>query len=349
MGRYERFSIGKRYFAGNPENPNKWGWQELDLSDVKINKPTVFCLGGNASLTSREANGMCKLAQRLMGVKGPTGAGEIGTSNDVDFLGISYGKSSPNNSVTSSLTDMERLDIIQSIFRPFYLSDDGTALSREQMLKNFNRVTFFAHCHGATEVRKISLGIFEDMKNLGINEKDANDAVDQMFAVAYAPEFQCAIPTLQVWSIKDKNVFDSPGPDFGKVTNDFYSAQWQQKSGDGTVAFRGSDYSISVITTEIAKSNSDEHPISVISRDDDWKIEAKDPTYGDEVSMVMGNALALSVANSIQNENSAEFTPTPTLDEILEETNSILAGTKNQSFYEAIERIKSDSNGSEME
>ena len=72
-------------------NPKVEGshWEQLDLSSYKMTKPIVICLSGNATINEREANGFCKTAENLMGLK-------LSSDNPeeiyeyADLIGVSY-------------------------------------------------------------------------------------------------------------------------------------------------------------------------------------------------------------------------------------------------------------------
>ncbi len=335
MGYYEHFSLGKR----NLDSENKW--EEIDIDNYRIKKPTVLCLGGNGSISPKKANSLCKIAQNLVGLKQPTTKNEFATTEDVDFVGIAYGRYSKNDN-TSFLTDEESKEIVDKIFLPMCKDENGNVLPREKILKNFNMVTIFSHCYGAKEA-SIMLGrTINKMSNMGIDMATACDAVNQIFAVSYAPFEECGCPSLQIIPMKDQVLIG--GPNFSDISHRFLMDKFlcDKNKGKGTVAFKEDSFTISLIVSDMTDNVSDEHGVIVASRDEAWQFMEDDTYFGDEVSQVMGNALAKSISNSIQNFNSETFTPKPSLDEILEETKSILGETKSDAFENAIHKIKWD-------
>lgn len=336
MSHFEKYSIGKR----NLQCENHW--EGLDPKTFRITKPTVLCFGGNTTTTPEEANAVCKIAQNLVGAKQPSTENEFATLNDVNFIGIAYGKDR-ESSRTGYLSSEEHKELAQSIFLPLCLDEKGSTLPKEQILKNFNQITLFSHCYGTFEIASIIEESCQEMHRLGINRKTMFEALDQVFSVSYAPFQKCGCPTLQVVPMIDKEL--RSGPLFSEITGEFLTGKFGKTKGNssGTVAFMENPYTVSVLVSNMLENRLDEHPVYLVDRNENWQYTRNLTTgYGDKVSQVMGNALASSVANSIQNQNSDTFTPKPTLDEILEETQSILAETQDSELESTINQIKAE-------
>lgn len=332
MGKTEHFVIGKRNLQKEDH------WEELDAS-YRITKPTVICFGGNGTTSSLEANAMCKIAQGLVGIKEKTEMNELATQSDVDFVGIGYGSDSDMYRM-GSLTKEERSELVKSLFVPLFADDKSETLPREEIIRNFNQITLFAHCQGSVEVANILGEIYFEMSKCGITENTINEALDQMFAVSYAPMQQCICPTLQVVPMKDDLL--RSGPLNTPITNALVIGKQTDKFNvKGNIAFKEDDYTISVLSSKMTLIYSNEHSILTAKRDENWRIK-EEPIYGDEVSQVMGNALSRSIANSIQNQDGGRFIPKPSIDVILEETKSILADTQNDKFESALQEVKEE-------
>lgn len=338
MGYLEHYSIGRR----NLEKEKNW--ENLDPKSFKVTKPTVFCFGGNATIDSKDANAMCKIAQSLVGIKQPTIENEFATTEAVDFIGIAYGKADDKGIRSSSLTKEERTEFAETIFLPLCIDENKNLLPKNKIIKNFNQITFFSHCWGTREICSIIGRGLHKMLELGIDKATATQAFRQVFSVSYAPYQEYVCTGLQVLPMKDKNIL---GPIYGaEISNRFLMDTFMGRihKGNGTIAFKENDHTVSVLVSDMTKDLNNEHFIHITARDSDWKYKEGMPVYGDEVSKVMGNALASSIANSIQNQNSDSFTPKPSLDTILEETQSILADTQCSEFESEINQIKEELN-----
>ena len=333
MGNFNYFTLGRR----NMDCENHW--EQLPSYYFRITKPTVLCFGGTGTVTSRDANAMCKIAQGLVGLKLPTEENEWATTKDVDFIGVGYGLDEESGKRIGSFTEAEKTNFVNNIFMPLCKDEKGKILPKQQILKNFNQITFFAHCNGAHEVSSLVGRTFRQMRKEGIDYITSDEAIDQMFAVSYAPNIKCGCPNLQVIPMRD--ILLRTGAEDSCISKQFISKRLEARDySRGTVAYKEDDITVSVLVSGMLKHHLDEHPISYASRDEDWKyMYASRGDYGDEVSQVMGYALASSVANSIQNQTSDEFIPKPSIDKVLEDTRNILGESQNPDFEEIINQI----------
>ncbi len=334
MGNYEYFTLGRRNLY------DKNHWEQLPSSLFRITKPTVLCFGGNCTINPKDANAMCKIAQGLVGIKMPKILNEYATCYDVDFIGIGYGRDKRDSDSTGSLTNHEINSLTDTLFMPLCVSENGEILSQEQIIKNFNQITFFSHCFGSKEVSILIGNTYKKMLRQGIDADIIDKALDQMFAVSYAPYVKCDCPNLQVVSVKDSTL--KTGTKDAIISKQFLERMLSTKdTSKGTVAYKEDNYTINVITSGLLKSQSDEHFMYYLSRDENWNFMKQNQSeFGDEVSQVMGYALASSVANSLQNQNSDTFIPKPSVDELLEDVQSILGETQNSDFEYTIDYIK---------
>ncbi len=335
MGNLEYFTLGRR----NLDCKNHW--EQLASDYYRITKPTVLCFGGNGAIGSLDANAMCKIAQGLVGLKYPSIVSEYATSYDVDFVGIGYGRNKEKGNEVGGLTDKERENFVRNIFLPLCITENGSIAPSEQIIKNFNQITFFAHCYGASEISTLIGRTYREMLKIGVEDDTANKAIDQMFAVSYAPYKKCACPNLQVIPMRDSALVT--GARDSTISTQFIEARQQSKdyTSSGTVAYKEDEYTASVLVSGMLKNRLSEHFVNFVSRDEDWQyIRSGRAEYGDEVSKAMGYALATSVANSINNQNSETFTPKPTVDEVLQDVQDILGETQNSNFEDIIQQIK---------
>ena len=187
--------IDEHYFIGRRNLKKEHHWESLDGVTWHIDKPTVICLGGNCSLKPLDANSFNKTAQRLSGIHAPIAANEIANTEDIDFVGIAYGTNNKvydaypyfdGNDGVGSLTHDEVKELAKKIFEPLYLDEKGCIRPTVQILKNFNLITFFAHCHGATEVRNLISCVAHQMSSSGVTDEIIDSAINQIFAISGA-------------------------------------------------------------------------------------------------------------------------------------------------------------------
>jgi len=342
MGKLKHYAIGKR----NLKNENHW--EALDSANFRVTKPTVLCFGGNTSLQAKDGNYMCKVAQSLVGIKDPIVDNEIATTQDVDFVGVGYGDDETIGfgkkqtiSPMGSLTEEEIAELANNIFTPLYMDEMMKRRPVEQILKNFNKITFFSHCYGAAEVYALIHKVYENMWALGFKQETIQDAINQLCSVSYAPWQVVPCPGLQVIPEKDGTVLG--GPARAKIAMGFLDNR-HRYPGEGTVAYKENENTVSLIVSSMTHNESDEHPIGYVQRDDRWQLFEKDVAYADDVSKAMGVALSYSIASGIQNQNSQNFIPKLTPDELLQKIQSVLGKTQNDKFAEAIQTLQAEEN-----
>ena len=335
MGQLEHYCIGK--IDLNAENR----WTILNGKKFRIEKPTVICCGGNKTLNAKGAHYMCSLAQNLIGVKGRIDPHEIASIDDIDFVGIGYGANkqigddlSPSN--IGYLVEEEIAELAKSLFAPLYL-DGNQIRPQEQIVKNFSLITFFSHCYGSKEVNDITYQAYKDMLIAGVEKQIAEEAFSQVFVVSYAPWQSTICPSLQVIPEKDSVLLG--GPTRASVTTDFLRNR-HIYPGKGTVAYKENANTVTVFVSDMTNHSEDEHGIAVVRRNKQWQFLDADVAYGNEVSMAMAVGLSESIKAGILNQRNVEFTPKPTVDDILRKVQSILGKTQNHELERAIEQIK---------
>lgn len=346
--------INEHYYVGERDLHEENHWKPLDAKNTHITniKPNdnnhelirtkVICLGGNLSLKAKNANYMCKIAQSLIGIKEPKFQNEIATTKDIDFVGIGYGSNYTDiegfdEESTGSLTEEEVTELAKSIFEPCYLDENANIRPKAQILKNFNRITFFSHCYGARVVVFLTHKAYHNMLDLGIDKQIADEAVNRIFSVTYAPAVAIPYPGLQIIPEKDKTLIG--GPLFSPVSDEFLFDRFENgRFGTGTVAYKENDNLVSLIVTHMTKNKRDEHPVGYVERDQHWQLLEKDNIFGDTISQTMGAILATAIACSLKNQ------PRPNSDVILQEVKTMLGESQNNTFMNQIDQIKAKSN-----
>ena len=354
MGQFQHYCMIER-----DEKVEEIHCRELDPVNFRVDRiPVVLCFGGNETLDAKDANYMCGCAQRLVGAKEPSRDNEIASTKDVRFIGIGYGLdqegygANAKPAETSSLTEEEITELENNIFAPLYLNGICPK-PREEILKNFNLITFFSHCHGAEEINKLTRKAYQNMLAFRVDEQTARDAINQIFSVSYAPQTNMSCPNLQV--IPERDDILGIGPANSYLTYDFLLNR-HRFPGKGTVAFKENDHTISLIVSDMTKRANDEHNILYATRNERWEWEGEhaaeedhenfiigpEPAmaYGNEVSMAMSVALSESIASGIRNQHSAEFTPKPSLDKMLKKVQSILGTTQSSQMSDAIKQLQ---------
>lgn len=329
---FEKFKFGRR----DTKTPNlKNHWQELDLSSYRITKPTVICLGGNGTTDAREANGMAKIVQNM-----------IGESEDVDIISITYSHS--NLFKLGMLSTKEEYEIVQKLFIPLLFDEKGNKLPHKQAVKNFRNITVFAHCFGSRNVWEDCEKILylELMRNR-VDVFDLNELIEQIFVVSYAPSCKKgSTMTFNVKSINDRlfgeeyqnemlslNMKKTKFSPYSEIALDLFMCEAVEKpkllEDIGKNFFKKHKYvlaksgkTINLFTDKLSFDDSD-HEISVISRSSTWKASANSTLLGKAVSQSVAFALASSLVNASINNQNPGFVPLD-LDSIISDTEYLL-------------------------
>ena len=307
--------------------------QILDNS-YRITKPTIICLGGNCTLTPKDANAICKIAERLIGLKPPTAQNEFATSQDVDIIGIVYGLSynkynKKQNTSNLSLKDTENLT--NNLLLPLVFNG-GNKLDLTTACKNVQNITFLSHSIGARETAKIIANFAKLILENGYNQEEASAIISNITSVSFAPETTISgyfkslstpnLPTPQQFYIK--SVKDYP-----------FDIDYEQETKKSVQDFTGLEFvtsspnEVSLYSSYFGTPSSvTEHMIQhVIHRSENWESiswvkNLKDEHYyisesADATSQCAAYILASSVSYALQNNNQEIFTPKPNIEEFV--------------------------------
>ena len=335
------------------EHIENYHYQELDES-YRITKPTIICLGGNCTLKTKDANAMCKIAQRLIGLKKPTGQNEHATTSDVDLLGVKYGFSYNKYGKrldTSELSFKDVSKLTNQLLAPLVF-ENGQKLDVLTACKNISNVTFLSHSIGTKQVGKMISHLIKSMLEGGYTKEETSQVIEGISSVAYAPETTISSyfaqikmskwPTPQQFNIK--SIKDPPA-----------DVEYQYETGKSYHSLNGVElvrakHNPNEITLYVDNfktySNSAEHMIhSVIHRSEKWEsISWEKDTEGnhyfvsdkaDAASQCAGYILASSVANAFQNRESENYIPKPTTHETIETCKDIISQFENIPYQES--------------
>ena len=301
-------------------------WEQLDLSNYKITKPIVICLSGNGAIDEKEANGFCKTAENLMGLKLSRGNPEE-IYEYVDLIGVSYAKK--DGSDTGELKNEDVNNIVNNVLFPLCVDKDGSALPIDSVCKNLSAVTFFSYCLGDSQVYEICDNLNGRLLNeLGFSGEETDIILGAMMNVSYSPYHHLRSLTPRVFAMSDKDKTNA-------------TAIWQRdiEFVDNEIITKVHNPSykvyfpeIGIYTRELSPKYNDEHEVSIIQRDSNWR-SVENSKNADCVSQMMGYALARSVANSINNFNSDTYIPKIPMEQLLGELKDI-----QQSFENNYER-----------
>lgn len=304
MERYINSGFGKRTLSRDDH------WIPMDICSFRIHKPTIICLGGNATTDWAKAKRFCATAERLVGLQQGV-SGSYRNYEHIDVVGFHYGMD--NETDTSGYFSKEYINkIVDNMFMPLCVQYNGQKIPMERALKNFSNVIVFTHCHGTKEIALIMANLNYKLMKHGFTSKEINQIMSQAFQLSYSPI------TDEVWlpSVRIDSFTDS----FNKGLKSLYSLTYGEELDgvsiklDKPEQFRGkysfcshqpriTIYASRLINTEENKGDKniiDEHSITCLERNNDWSI-ANGAKCADAVSKMAAIAFEQALINSITN------------------------------------------------
>lgn len=299
------FSIGKR--SGNASNH----WQNIDLNNYSITRPTVLCFGGNMTKTPKDANAMCKVAEGLLS-KTSNYKEDFCSKFGVDIIGIAYGEDRVGDK--GHLSAEETKELSSKIFYPLFKNSDGSPKSVQEAQKGFSNISFLSHCAGATAISGILNDVKNEMIKCGYSQTEIQSTMGQMNSVTYAPLQPIPlINNLEVYSGADERFPPPPN----RQCLDLWERDYR-----GVAINKEEGNTVSLYTDSLTNDNRNgDHAIQTINSGTK-KAEA--------VSSVMSRALTCSVINSINNSNSNQVVANMSSSDMYNQCDSQLQKIKEQ-------------------
>ncbi len=308
-------------------------WRE-DLENFKIDKPTIFCLGGNGTINTQKANGFCAITERLMGLKRNEG---MTSYNDVNILGFYYGRDKEEDTVGEFSKD-ELESLVDNLLLPLCVDDNGERLSLEDACRKFSLVTFATHCHGSREVNNMIKSLDKKLLLRGYTTNEIHEIFSHSFQMAYAPiQDESCVPTVRFVSMTDSQNYmlrrvykdcygvslngvdiryDEPDKFRGRtaifphydtisvyssrlLNNVDYSATAVDKSANADLSSVQNSNNLSSNQRNIGNAPKvqkvlDEHTIEYVDRDDNWTLTDKSSNAPNAEAMSVLMGYALS-------------------------------------------------------
>ncbi|MBQ3047775.1 MAG: hypothetical protein IJD48_02025 [Clostridia bacterium] len=340
------FHFGKR----DLREPNHW--KNLDFEEFSFREDgvTILCFEGNGTTIKynedgtpnySNANAGCRRVESLMGIKIEATDDIYSTYKDVDLVGFSYPRVNGQNYGEMTEQCYKYLD---EKFMTLYTDKDGSLLPIDSIMKNFSKLVFSSHCYGAIVVDRIFSNINKNMLQRGMSQEQVLNVFAQSAHVTYAPHTDCSfLPTVRVESFTDSvhrylpslysekyhskldgiKIYHNPA---GILNNSPSFASRQE-----TIQIFSSRLINTVDNTDLTRLK-DEHEAHYLTRDANWN---SSPRCGDEplsehavnldiTSQMIGYALSMLAANAIENANTKDLIPKPSMQELAGHLQGIL-------------------------
>lgn len=329
-----KYTIGKRKTINNTST-----WENIDVDTYRITRPTVLCLGGNNTISDKEANYMAKFVQRL-----------IGENENIDYLSLRY--SCMPGFRTGYLSTNEEREIVTKLFLPLVLDENLQPLPCDKACKNVRNLNIMAHCFGAREaVPDLERHFAQDLFILGYEIEEVAKITSQIFVASFVGGETYYMSSFSIKSIddcfyerdyirelllarletvdineKDKKVLMKfrekarLSDDSTKICQEFLKTYKY-------IMLRENNQ-IDVLTSKLSKFD-DDHNITTLQRGSEWESSYTSTKNGDIASQSLAYALASSVANSLVNAEHDAFLPL-NMEELQRECEELLCDMRPQ-------------------
>ncbi len=309
--------LGKRV---EKTNQNKYGFENINLENMKISSPTVLCFGGSSVVGRQSANGLAKFVFNMLNTSPK--------DKYVDVFSIVYG-SLDSAPIDGTLTHQEIHNIVNNIFMPL-VSQEGKKIDVLSAQKNMRNITIVSHCFGMAVANIVSTVLADNMISLGYTQQETVQILRQVTNISFAPLKARVIPLFSVIDFYSKQDMYSQyySSLFASVPNSDKFASTKLNSQENHLSMLINR----IIGTPKGMEPFDEHSIALLKRTENWnyypienfkffkedekqKIIKKARTAqnffsrGDSISKCFSFCITSSVENSIQNNASKNFEP----------------------------------------
>ena len=302
-------------------------WRRLKLEKYSPDKPVVVCIGGNGTITENSANGVCKMVENYLQLLFK----KNGMNHVYDHVDIISAVYPVNGEDEKGKFSKEDIDYFVDNFLIKRIQDENDELlPLAEACRRLSQVTFFTFCRGHLEVDKIMRAFYKELKVLGYSQQERDILMLSTFEISYAPlTYGSVIPVMYVdskqdemlnsaWKNKETAIHIDDGLNGVAVKYERYGDPLLSGVAVSEAIFDA----IHVYSSRLRNNiEGDEHNLSLLARDGGWN--AKYEPNADCVSQLIAWELSRSVENSVENRNSKKFIPKKSLEELLEELESI--------------------------
>ncbi len=243
---------------------NKFGYVDVNLNELKVDSPVVFCFGGSGVVERISSNGFAKFVFNLLHTNPK--------NTDLKVYSLTYG-SEDTSPMDGTLTYDEVQSLVHSIFVPL-VSKNGKKIDVLEAQKNVRNITIVSHCFGMAVSNIISSLTADEMHKLGYKNGEIRDILKEVTNISYAPLKANVTPlfsTIDFYSMEDKYK-KSYSPLQTHLPKDKFA----------TTIFNEKENHLSVIAKSFVGNFGkdpnpfNEHSLGIIKRTKDWKSYPKE-------------------------------------------------------------------------
>lgn len=287
--------ISKSYIRGGiRDKKSPIHWRTLSDNFSLLGKPKkIIVLPGNAAITPKQANGMCKSIENML---------ETGNQS-YEICGFYYSdKEKTPDSVVS------RASMLLDYFVPLVAQKDQYGdlkrISMDKAAENMRNVIIATHCYGSRIINEVDKKLDEIMKDIGYNDKEIEYIHKQLFVLHQ----NTPVEDIGINKPKSTNILRISKSDENNIPANYqlksfpYYILSEQMTEDEVLISPLSDNIHAIITSRVSQKGESEHNGAY------W-LEDKFKTKAGKKEEI--------VANAIFNEVVSSDYPIDNLDQIL--------------------------------
>ena len=307
---------------------NKFGWENVELSDIPTDKPILLCFGGDGTTSNQFANFLAKMSFRLLGVKEE--------DEYIDTFSVRY--SASEHTIVGRMNKKEIEELAKKVFIPRVTDKNGERLPVKKACENLRDINILIHCYGQDVVNETITHLANTMQHdLGYQEDEIRTALKQIFVIGYAPfdKSNNLYTSFFVKSLNDE-IFDfSYKKDFFQDDPQHYVGVGELKAYKNTLNLF-TDSMLGVKGRLTTPALFEHGNLNYLLRTTDW---TSDNPRAETISRIMALALALGITGSKKQHAQNKFIPLPDAEDIKTFLQPEIENAKKTAFEKEDEKL----------
>ena len=170
----------------------------VDAKNIPIDKPCLVVIGGERTITHKDANYYASMMNQLLGAYGIDDVGIYSAYYDYTntnrntershLFRIAQARIKNQHKDITSAHDYDYIyDLYKSIVLPRIVTPNGKRFSTNKAIKNMQNAILFTHCHGAMVVRTFQSFAVMDLEKYGYDKLEINKIMKSLLVIQHAP------------------------------------------------------------------------------------------------------------------------------------------------------------------
>lgn len=170
---------------------NEFGITEV--RNIPVDEPCIVAIGGERTITRKDANYYASLLERLFNAYGITNVGIYSahyqfkdTNRKQERAQLFHTAQQRVEQISITKTRYVR-DLYRHIILPRIIDTNRQRFSDTDAMKNMRHIMLFAHCHGAAVIRAFQNLMLSDLQKYGYDAKVIPQIMQKLLVIQHAP------------------------------------------------------------------------------------------------------------------------------------------------------------------